>query len=176
LNENVNSQYSLLIDYNNLFIETQFRATLKWNQLISHLFQNVEIKERKLSKKNTCSCFSGSNAIDVLHRFVTSNPHLFPHTPPLPRRNITKLCEAFTHKGVLLRADDVIGSKEQFEDSSRVFFKFSAETEKSQEDKEQKEVDAKRVKKSPASHRRRLFSFREPENSRKKEANGVPVR
>uniref|UniRef100_F6YRU6 DEP domain-containing protein n=4 Tax=Ciona intestinalis TaxID=7719 RepID=F6YRU6_CIOIN len=108
----------------------QFRATKVWKTLIEHLHENANVKRRRNVKKSYDECFTGSNAVDVLFRFVRLHPEQFSSTGSITRDNIIRLCQAFLDNSVFEPAGGSNESNKQikFDDSTTSLYQFSSST------------------------------------------------
>ncbi|KAL4233179.1 DEP domain-containing protein 7 [Mactra antiquata] len=100
-----------------------FRATQIWNDVIEQLKEKVEIKKRRYKLKNYESCFTGTNAADVVLHYLVNNQDSFCNPT---REKAVKLCQTLMEKKVFLP----VGCKESdtmkhlFEDSSNKLYHF----------------------------------------------------
>ena len=76
-----------------------FRATKIWNDLIEHVKGNVELKRRRHKMRHIESCFTGTDAVDVVLHFLLNERETF--STELSREKATKVrmgsvCSFFT--------------------------------------------------------------------------------
>ena len=98
------------------------RKQNKRNQVIQ-----VVLKRRKyLIRSSIGPCFSGSNAVDVLHRHLQLHPGIFPNLEMMGRSNCVRLCQRFLDLRVFFPSKDKSSAlKILFEDSNFVFYRFN---------------------------------------------------
>jgi len=113
----------------------KFHSTQKWNTLIKIMYENVEQKSKKTTNKKYVSCFCGSNAIDVLHSYVSKNHAVFQFSPNITRHSILKLCQFFVDKSFIAPIEQdsylTISRKkpsQNYEDSSSSYYEFTTRT------------------------------------------------
>uniref|UniRef100_H2YIC5 DEP domain-containing protein n=1 Tax=Ciona savignyi TaxID=51511 RepID=H2YIC5_CIOSA len=108
---------------------SQFRATKIWKTLIEHLRDHANVKRRRNVKKAYDECFTGSNAVDVLFRFVRLHPEQFSTTGSISRENVVRLCQAFLDNNVFRPAGGSSESEKliKFEDSTIALYQFTQE-------------------------------------------------
>lgn len=54
-----------------------FKATKIWHDLIDHLKSKVELKRRRHKMKSIDSCFTGTDAVDVVLHFLLNDRDTF---------------------------------------------------------------------------------------------------
>jgi len=104
-----------------------FRFTRVWRDLITLLHEQVVLKRRKyLIRSSIGPVFSGSNAVDVLHRHLQLHPGIFPNLEMMGRSNCVRLCQRFLDLRVFFPSKDKSSAlKILFEDSNFVFYRFN---------------------------------------------------
>ncbi|CAK8683784.1 unnamed protein product [Clavelina lepadiformis] len=109
-----------------------FRATRIWNNLVQHLQENANVKRRRNVKKCYEECFTGANAVDVLHHFVRRNPEQFSNNTTIARENIVRLCQSFLDNQIFEQAG--VGSNAEknpkFDDSTSSLYQFTGKGRK----------------------------------------------
>ncbi|KAK3774571.1 hypothetical protein RRG08_035001 [Elysia crispata] len=95
-----------------------FRATKIWNDLIEHVKHNVELKRRRHKMRYIESCFTGTDAVDVVLHFLLNDRETF--STDLSREKATKVCQMLMQRKVFHSATERAGSEKisVFEDSS----------------------------------------------------------
>lgn len=63
--------------YSHHKISGPFRATKIWNDLIEHLKSKVELKRRRYKMRHIESCFTGTDAVDVVLHFLLNDKEMF---------------------------------------------------------------------------------------------------
>ena len=76
----------------------QFRATQRWNNIIKHLQDNVDMKPHKNKAKRCEGCFSGADAVDVLLPYLQQSGF----ERDISRENAIKLCQVTPPTGSYL--------------------------------------------------------------------------
>ncbi|XP_077972172.1 DEP domain-containing protein 7-like [Styela clava] len=104
----------------------QFKATKIWKDLVNHLYENANVKKRRVMMKSHDDCFSGGNAVDTLLSYVQGNADRFPNTTMVTRENIVRLCQSFIDADVFecVNAGDDSEKRSKFEDSSSRLYRF----------------------------------------------------
>lgn len=107
-----------------------FRFTRVWRELISLLHEQVVLKRRKyLARSSIGPVFSGSNAVEVLHRHIQIHPEMFPNQN-FGRVNCARLCQRFLDLRVFHPSKDKGTSlKIIFEDSHFAFYRFNCNSD-----------------------------------------------
>ncbi|XP_044133312.1 DEP domain-containing protein 4 [Bufo gargarizans] len=102
-----------------------FRATHLWNSIIQTLKTQVEVKNRRQHLRTYPSCFTGSDAVDVVLCHLMQNMYLSSYD--ISRTKGVQLCQALMDHKVF----DPVGSKLfkieaelVFEDSNSHFYRF----------------------------------------------------
>ncbi|RUS81013.1 hypothetical protein EGW08_011218 [Elysia chlorotica] len=95
-----------------------FKATKIWKDLIEHVKCNVEIKRRRHKMRYIESCFTGTDAVDVVLHFLLNDRDTF--STDLSREKATKVCQMLMQRKVFHSATERGGSEKPsvFEDSS----------------------------------------------------------
>lgn len=102
-----------------------FRFTRVWRDLITLLHEQVALRRHKyLIRSSIGPVFSGSNAVDVLHRHIKANPGMFPNQE-FGRSNCVRLCQRFLDLRVFFPSKDKSTLKILFDDSNFVFYRFN---------------------------------------------------
>lgn len=54
-----------------------FKATMIWNQIVEELKASVVVKKRRITRGHCERCFSGSDAVDIVYRYLTTHESQF---------------------------------------------------------------------------------------------------
>ncbi len=68
----------------------QFKFTQLWNGIIQYLQENVEVKRRKHKMRSYDNCFTGTDAVDILHHYLEHHGGL-EHN--VTHENVVKVCQ-----------------------------------------------------------------------------------
>ncbi|BFZ09926.1 hypothetical protein BsWGS_12965 [Bradybaena similaris] len=104
-----------------------FKATKIWHDLIDHLKSKVELKRRRHKMKSVDSCFTGTDAVDVVLHFLLNDRDTF--SADLSREKAVKVCQMLMQRKVFASAVDKpnIDKAFVFEDSSGKLYQFIGE-------------------------------------------------
>jgi len=105
-----------------------FQHTLKWNMMLQHFYDNISLKRRKIGPEQSCMCFTGSNAVNVLFTFLKKNRTLFSSCESIKRSNIVSLCNLYLQTGNIEVVRHVSMSpkrRNKFKDSSSNYYCFT---------------------------------------------------
>lgn len=102
-----------------------FRATKIWNDLIEHVKSNVEVKRRRHKMRYIESCFTGTDAVDVVLHFLLNDRDNF--SSDLSREKAAKVCQMLMQRKVFHSATDRVRSEKSsvFEDSSSKLYQLT---------------------------------------------------
>jgi len=106
----------------------QFLHTLKWNMMLQHFYDNISLKRRKTGPEQSCMCFTGSNAVNILFAFLKKNPTLFSSCNAIKRSNIVSLCNLYLQTGnieVVTHRNSSPKIRIKFKDSSSSYYRFT---------------------------------------------------
>ncbi|XP_072015084.1 LOW QUALITY PROTEIN: DEP domain-containing protein 7-like [Amphiura filiformis] len=101
----------------------QFKFTQLWNGIIQHLQENVEVKRRKHKLRSYDNCFTGTDAVDILHHYLQHHGGLENN---VTHENVVKLCQVLMESNVFEAVSCSSNSTKKltFEDTSSIYYRF----------------------------------------------------
>lgn len=101
-----------------------YRATQLWNNIISYLKANVELKRHRYKMRLYEHSFTGKQVVEVVYEYILNNRDAF--CTDVNRNNCIKLCQSFLDKKVFepVTCRDGDYKKATFESSTNKVYRF----------------------------------------------------
>lgn len=102
--------------------QTQYKATRIWYEIINSFHESVPLKKHWRNFRTYQDCFSASEAIDWLYRYLKASPNFKSHTS-LTRQQAIQLLQIFLKEKIIedVRAGDVKFTFKEFTDDDRLY-------------------------------------------------------
>ncbi|KAK3727852.1 hypothetical protein QZH41_001636 [Actinostola sp. cb2023] len=93
-------------------------ASYKWNDMVSQMKLNLQVKRRRWRMKHYDDVFVASEAVDWLHKYLQTNPNF---GPSVNRQQALQLCQKFLSHNII---EDARGKQYNgvFEDNSHLYY------------------------------------------------------
>lgn len=102
--------------------QTQYKATRIWYEIINAFREEVPLKKHWRNFRTYQDCFSASEAVEWLYRYLKSSPNFKSHTT-LTRQQAIQLLQIFLKEKIIedVRASDIKFTFKDFQDDDRLY-------------------------------------------------------
>ena len=126
-----------------------FRATTMWDNLVTYLEANVKPGTRRRSLKIYTNCFFGHEAVDCLHKYITTDL-----SRQCDREQVNILCHRFLMLGIIEDAKCATETERDF--SMGMVYRLTEK--KFWEFADERHHESQQVSESPTSHTKKLHA------------------
>uniref|UniRef100_T1IQ08 DEP domain-containing protein n=1 Tax=Strigamia maritima TaxID=126957 RepID=T1IQ08_STRMM len=103
-----------------------FKATSLWTAILDYLNSNLLTKKYRHRLRSYEQSFTGTEAVDVIFKFLTENKSTLLNDKKIERDNALKVCQVLLKENIFESSNHARTNEKTFEDSCAKFYRFSA--------------------------------------------------